>query len=359
MHALPEAALLLDRSGRVVDLNQQAEKLMARDRHQVVGTRGQQLFNDLMGGPQSEAEDLLGRVLHGESVHSGRRLLCRGEGDALPVTAAMSPVRDTSGETAGALIAIIDLSEVTNLERELEHGERHLAVGEMTAGLVHDFSNVLSTISDAVMVLDGAPREAEHDRAVLGIIRNAVRRGGETIGNVRNYLAGKSAERSPVDLRELLEEVLEVIDPVLNTRHGIEVRREMEACGAVAANQDELRRAFTNLVLNALDAMPEGGTLTVRCRRVSDKTLVSVSDTGAGMPPEIQKKIFSAYFTTKSKGTGLGLVGARRTIEAQRGNIRFESTPGRGTTFYVTLPAMVAPEQPREHDSKLQKRRVS
>jgi signal transduction histidine kinase len=212
----------------------------------------------------------------------------------------------------------------------------------MTAGLVHDFSNVLSTISEAVVILDEAPGSTEHDRVVLGIIRNAVRSGGETLGNIRKYLAGKR-ERGRIEIRRLLEEVLELTNPLLLHKHaGVSVVREMDDCSEVQANQDELRRAFTNLVLNALEAMPQKGTLTIGCRQAQGRVLVTVRDTGTGMAPEVQKKIFSAYFTTKSKGTGLGLAGAQRAIEAQGGQIRFESAPGRGTTFYVTLPALGA-----------------
>jgi signal transduction histidine kinase len=95
---------------------------------------------------------------------------------------------------------------------------------------------------------------------------------------------------------------------------------------------------LTNLVLNALDAMPEGGTLTVACSPNNGQVLVSLRDTGVGISPEAHNKIFSAYYTTKAKGTGLGLAGARRAIQAQGGGIRFESAVGEGTTFYVTLP---------------------
>ena len=116
----------------------------------------------------------------------------------------------------------------------------------------------------------------------------------------------------------------------------------------VYANAPELRRVFTNLILNALDAMPRGGTLSVRCTRSEFHITVSVQDTGVGIPAERQKLIFSPYFTTKQEGTGLGLVGARRAIQAQSGDIGFESEPGLGTTFYVVLPAANAEQQEPE-----------
>jgi signal transduction histidine kinase len=208
----------------------------------------------------------------------------------------------------------------------------------MTAGLVHDFNNVLNTINDAVAVLELDHQRSGHDQTVLGIIGKAVHYGAETIRNTRKYLSGSKEKPSRVDVRKLMDEVLEFTHPVLQTHPGITVVRETQGCGVVNASADELRRAFTNLVLNALDAMPEGGTLTVVCAPSNGRTLVSLRDTGVGIPVEAQKKIFSAYYTTKAKGTGLGLAGARRAIQAQGGDIRFDSAVGVGTTFYVTLP---------------------
>jgi signal transduction histidine kinase len=176
------------------------------------------------------------------------------------------------------------------------------------------------------------------DRTVLNIIGNAVHYGAETIRNTRDYLVGSREKPSRVDIRRLLEEVLELTNPVLQTHSGVTVVRETQDCGFVRANADELRRAFTNLVLNALDAMPQGGILTVGCMQSMGRVVIGLRDTGVGIPLEAQKKIFSPYYTTKAKGTGLGLAGARRAIQAQGGEIRFESVPADGTVFYVTLP---------------------
>jgi signal transduction histidine kinase len=106
----------------------------------------------------------------------------------------------------------------------------------------------------------------------------------------------------------------------------------------VSGNAPELRRVFANLVLNAVDAMPEGGSLSIGCAGTEGQVVISFHDTGAGIALEKQKMIFSPYFTTKPQGTGLGLAGARRTIQEQGGNIRFESSPGVGTTFHIFLP---------------------
>ncbi len=112
----------------------------------------------------------------------------------------------------------------------------------------------------------------------------------------------------------------------------------------VKANPADLRRVFTNLILNAIQAMPEGGHLTLHCERQEDRVVAWVRDSGQGIAPDQQKNIFMPYYTTKPHGTGLGLSGAQKIIVAQHGNIRFQSQPGEGTTFIVELPVAEAEE---------------
>lgn len=358
LRAWSDPALLLDRAGRIVDLNEAAERLMARSRNELLEANADRVLGDVTVAPEQGQQSLAERALRGERVESGGQFSRPENGERFPVWIAIRPVCDSSGQLAGALLAIKDLTEVDHLHRELEHSERHLAVGEMTAGLVHDFSNVLCTISNAVRVLE-AGRSSEHDRAVLEIVRNAVQGGSQTLDTIRRFLSGKKRQASRVEIRQLLEQVLELTNPILDNHTSITVVRDIHGCAEVVANQDELRRAFTNLVLNALDAMPVKGTLTIACRQTHDRVIVSVRDTGMGIPPEAQKRIFSAYFTTKAKGTGLGLAGARRAIEAHGGNIRFESVPGRGTTFYVTLPRIVAEQRQTVAPAPLLHRKAS
>ncbi|HEY1732168.1 MAG TPA: ATP-binding protein, partial [Terriglobales bacterium] len=251
-----------------------------------------------------------------------------------------SPVCDQAGQVGGVLLMMHDVTELAALQKHSDSNERHVAVGQMTAGLVHDFNNVLNTITEAVTVLENDRQRSDHDRTVLSIIGNAVHYGAETIRNTREYLIGSREKPSLVDIRALLDEVLELTHPVLKTHTNVAVVRETQDCGQVNASADQLRRAFTNIVLNALDAMPEGGTLTVSCNQVNRRVVVSLHDTGLGIPLEEQRKIFSPYYTTKAKGTGLGLAWARRAVQAQGGEIGFESTPASGTTFYITLPAV-------------------
>ncbi len=346
LQSLPEAVFLFDSHCCVIEVNKAAEELSCQSRADLLALDTAALTERIVGpGSGADLKTIVNRALRGELVRHERRILhCAAKGKPIEVRISGSPIYSPSKRISGALIVIEDVSELSGLREQVASGERHFAVGQMTAGLAHDFNNILGTISQAVYVLEMTGGRAESDRNMLGIINNAVRRGAEIVNNIREYLRGRTEAPSRVNMRVLLEEVLQLTEPVLEMHPGINISHDLQDSCEVCASPPELRRVFTNLILNALDAMPQGGTLTIGCRHKEGRVMVSVSDTGAGIPFETQNRIFSPYFTTKAKGTGLGLAGARKAIQAQRGDITFESTPGTGTTFFISLPTITDQE---------------
>jgi PAS domain S-box-containing protein len=330
---LPLAAFFFDVEARIVDCNRAAEDLAQQSRQRLICSGGPILFRSTNVNAESFPKNIIHRALSGESVRGERQAWQTVEGGVVDVLASASAVRDSGNQVVGALLLLDDTSQ-----RQVNRRKDHHPENQVTAGLVHDFNNVLNTISQAVTVLASHRQRSEQDLSLLSIIGQAVHHGSETVSNFRRYLLGNEERRSHVNLCLLLEEVLRSVEPILQQKDGISVLRQMNEGCEVCANRDELRRVFTNLLNNALEAMPAGGVLTVKCTRAEEHVTVSIGDTGSGMPAEIQQKIFSAYFTTKAKGMGLGLFGARRAIRAQGGEISFESTPGIGTTFHIRLP---------------------
>ena len=348
LQSLPEAVFLFDVHSCIIDLNKAAEQLTGQGREELLGMDAKALFSRVVGAEGDMSPELIvTRTLCGEFVHHERRIFHSG-GSSSPIDVGISgsPLYYSSKRILGALIVIEDVTELSALQRQVASSERHFAVGQMTASLAHDFNNVLDTISQVIYVLETTPDRSDSDRTMLTLINNAVRRGAEIVNNIREYLRGNSEVRTPVDMRKLLEEVLQLAQPMLEMHPDIKLSHEIEDASEVYASAPELRRVFTNLVINALEAMPLGGVLTVLCTRSEGRMIVSVKDTGGGIPLETQNRIFLPYFTTKPKGTGLGLSGARKAIQAQGGDIRFESSP-EGTTFFVSLP--VANDQERQN----------
>jgi len=241
-----------------------------------------------------------------------------------------------------------DVTEITQLQRRVADTERHLAIGQMASGIAHDFNNILNTIAQSSAVLQENPQKTDEERRFyLRMIDNSVQRGAEIIRRVREYIRGGTGETAKVDVRPLLQDALELTRPLWRGMEGLSVVTEFQPVPAVNANAADLRRVFTNLIVNAIQSMPKGGRLSLRCDQAGDRVLATIEDTGVGIAPEQQKKIFLPYYTTKATGTGLGLSTAQKILLSQGGNIRFQSEVNRGTAFTVELPAAVGAEQPQ------------
>ena len=350
LESMPEAVLIFSAEGRVVKANRPAEALCSCERG---GLRGRffteiasQLDVQCEDRPIAPGETAVARALRGETVMGESRTMLRpGERERLSMAISASPMRADDGRVIGALLVLRDLTEITQLQRRVADTERHLAIGQMASGLAHDFNNVLNTITQAVALLEMNPeRPSEERRHYLEMIDRAARTGAEIIKRVRQYVRGGSGEQGPVDVGELLKQAVDLTEPMWRKHAEIRVVTDLKPVSLVRANGPDLQRVFANLIINAIQAMPEGGTLTVESEERDSAVLIHIQDTGVGIAPEQQKKIFLPYYTTKSQGTGLGLSTAQRTVLAQGGNIGFSSEAGKGTTFTITLPALSVPE---------------
>ena len=341
--SMPEAVFIFDREARVVDVNLAAEQICACKREEMTGAHLNFLAKH-MGvhkneQPVATSELAVTRALRGESVHNEPRAFTNPlDGTTMDALVSANPMRSEEGETIGALLVVRDVTEISQLQRRVADTERHLAIGQMASGIAHDFNNVLNTITQATAVLQSRQDRTEDQRFYLGMIENSARRGAEIIKRVREYIRGGTGETGMVDLRQIMQDALELTRPMWRGVPSLEVVTDFLPVRAVRGNAADLRRVFTNLIVNAIQAMPSGGKLSVQCEERSGMVSASVQDTGGGITPEQQGKIFLPYFTTKPMGTGLGLSTAHKILLAQGGNISFNSEPGKGTRFTVQLP---------------------
>jgi PAS domain S-box-containing protein len=339
LESIPEAALIVDSDRRIIDANSSAAQMLGRSREQLLEASWNDL-GDMMqvidDGGHSTSE--LDRALAGTAVRSERRLVRSQDNRDLELLVSATPMCDEHGSIVAALVMAQDITELTLLQRRIGDVERHLAIGQMTAALAHDLNNVLTAIGQSAYILETGKQSENERRSYIDVIQNAVHRGAEIIGRVREYLRTGTCVLQPVDVRQLLQEALEMTRP-LYERANIELRSDLRDIPHPLANPGDLRRVFTNVIMNAIEAMPQGGRMVVTCDRAGDQVLVTVSDTGPGIAPENRRKIFYPYFTTKKAGTGLGLSGAKKTLRSQGGNIEFRTAIGKGTTFVITLPA--------------------
>lgn len=341
LEAIPEAALVLDRRGHIVDANSSAAALIGLSRERLANSPVSDLARVSAPGQQPSfdaARTIFHRAFRGEEVRNEHRQLHNpNRASALEVLVSANPVRNAHGEIIGVLVIARDITEMAQLQRRIGDIERHHAIGQMAAALAHDFNNVLDAIGQAAALLQSNQTEETERQSLLALIRSSVQRGAEIIARIREYLrTGKSAQ-GPVDVRQVLEETVQLTRPLWQ-RAGIRLEKKLKPVGCIMGNAADLRRVFANLIINAIEAMPHGGRITASCGEENGRVVAEIADTGQGIPEEEKNKIFYAYHTTKAGGTGLGLSGAQKIILAQGGHISFESEVGKGTRFRIDWP---------------------
>jgi len=242
---------------------------------------------------------------------------------------------------------LVDMTEARRLRERLNEAEKLRALGELAGGVAHDFNNLLGAILGRVQLMRRREFEEGTDRE-LAIIEKAAQDGRETVRRIQEFSrVRRDREFTVVDLGEVVRDSVEITRGRwsddsdrrnVSTRLGVKV----DGTPRVLGNGSELREVFTNLILNAVDAMPQGGKLELTCQRIDDRVVATVSDGGVGMTEEIRRHVFDPFFTTKGhSGMGLGMSVVYGIVTRHGGSIEVETTLGEGTTFVVELP--VAP----------------
>jgi two-component system sensor histidine kinase HydH len=223
-------------------------------------------------------------------------------------------------------------------EEQLRRADRLSALGELSAGMAHEIRNPLGAIKGAVEILkdDYSPDEAKYE--FIGILIKETDRLNRIVQEFLGFARPKIPEFQPADVNEAIESVL-TLTAQESRKAGVMVEKRLDpSIGKRSIDAGMLKQAFLNLILNAIQAMPNGGILTIESSIQGRVLIVKISDTGTGIPEENRKKLFSPFFTTKKSGTGLGLAITYRIIENHRGTIDVASEPGKGTTFTVKIP---------------------
>ncbi len=244
--------------------------------------------------------------------------------------------------------------ELAAAHDHLVRTEKLRALGEMASGVAHDFNNLLAAILGRSQLLLRRIEDPKL-RQWLQVIERAASDGAQTVRRLQEFARiRRDQPRVPVDLNRIVHEALEITqsrwqEETVRRGVSLEIHTELVALPAVAGDPAELREAMTNLILNAIDAMPEGGVLTLRTARVDDQVEVAVSDTGLGMSESLRERIFDPFFTTKGPhGTGLGLSMTYGIVSRHAARITVESEEGRGSTFRITFPATEAVVAPSD-----------
>lgn len=330
MESLATGVLVTDSDARITTVNRTAAVMLDVDRGALLGRSLPALLTEWRD-PGVES---------GEVVRKTRRL-----------AVTLTDLRGAEGETIGRIAQFHDVTELKRLAEQVQRQQRLAAMGEMAARLAHEIRSPLGSIELFGSLLrqelsgDPARRQlAEH-------ICTAVRATDHLIGNTLSFVSPRRPKWEPVALSRLIEEAVLLATPLIET-HRVRVRTEgVYEDARIRGDEGMVRQVVLNLILNAVQAMPEGGDLLIAVTDVGRESVrLSVTDTGKGIAPADRPRLFDPFFTTRPGGTGLGLAIAHNSVVAHGGWIEVESEVGKGSTFTVVLPKEKG--EKRGHDAR-------
>jgi two-component system, cell cycle sensor histidine kinase and response regulator CckA len=351
--ALDESAIvaITDQTGRITYVNDKFCEISKYSREELIG-KDHRLVNSEYH-PKDFIRELWTTIANGK-VWRGEIRNRAKDGSIYWVDTTIVPFLDERGKPYQYAAIRYDITEQKRIENQLLRAQRMESIGTLAGGIAHDFNNILAPILMATEMLQLNDTDRE-SRRWLAIIRENAERGADLVKQVLTFARGMEGERIPVQVKHIIKDLVKILKQTLPK--SITVKQELETdLWVVQADPTQINQVLMNMCINARDAMPLGGTLALAAKNVSldenyarvhfdaspgDYLLITVSDSGAGIPPEIQERIFDPFFTTKEigKGTGLGLATSLTIVRSHGGFINVYSEQGKGTKFSVYLPA--------------------
>jgi len=347
LESLTTGVIVIDKQGRITTFNKTAGWITGLTPESCLGKPLKDLFHDDL------FENMVSRLTKtGGNPLSLDREITTATGSKIHIQASASPVLDPDDTQIGSLLIVKDMTRIRHLEIEAQRNQRLRAMGEMAAGIAHEIRNPLGSIELFASLLKKDVEADEEKFKLVEHIRSGVKNMDRIISTLLLYAKSPRPSRQKCDIHQLLDTLLtgstDIVIP-----DNIKIFRNFEDNTARAnGDQELLKQVFSNLIRNAVQAMPHGGELKLTTKKVSAPSnlsevgndhrqfiTITVSDTGHGIPPDHLVKIFNPFFSTKDKGTGLGLSISHNIIKAHQGTIDAESEKGKLTTFIVKLPS--------------------
>lgn len=339
MSKLQDGLMLFSRDSRVVLVSAPVESFLGRPRGELLGRSVQEVFarNSLLGAALLDAFERRRMMSQREfEVAGGKR-----------VEVSLDFVQEKNSQI-GALLIMRDTEPVRRIGDEIEMSRRLSASGRVTRGVAHEVKNPINAIVLHLQLLQNKLAQQEPDtRRHMDIIDSEIRRLDRVVQTLVDFTRPRDLHLEEMDLRRLLEDVEQLAAPDAE-QHGVTVDLHMpEQSLPVKVDIDLMKQAILNVVINGVQAMPQGGVLTISARRQNGMALAEVQDQGKGIPKELHDKVFELYFTTKKEGSGIGLAQTYQILQWHYGSVDFESGETTGTTFRFQIP--IAPSAAQAH----------
>jgi two-component system sensor histidine kinase HydH len=330
---MPVGLIALDASGRIVSFSEAAESILRQPSSEMVGKRATEAI-------PLPLWDLIKELDQGKRVLEKEMDCPLVDGRTIPLDVSVSILEGEEEAFLGHVILFRDLTEVRDLQREIETSRRLASLGRLAAGIAHEIRNPLSSIKGFATYFRERYRDVPEDQKTAEVMIQEVDRLNRVIGQLLEFARPMAVQKKPADLQGLVRHSLKLVEKQAQAKE-INVETVLpEEIGPVSVDPDRLNQVLLNLFLNAIEAMDNRGTMTVALSKESQppRVRIVVTDTGPGIAEQDLEHIFDPYFTTRQTGTGLGLAIVHKIIESHKGEVKVESKVGRGTTVFVFLP---------------------
>jgi two-component system, NtrC family, sensor kinase len=328
------ALIAVDESGKITSCNSTFE--------QMIGKLVEEIFDPAFA---INLESILGKSRwHLTEVRNAYKLhTYDAHGKSLMLNVAVAPLRSISNQQTGAIVVLENVTSRVKLEETLQQSEKLSSIGLLAAGVAHEVNTPLTGVSSYTQMLLGMIPETDPKHALLQKMQKQTDRASNIVGNLLNFSrTGNASDFYEIDINKLLDDTLQLLEPQLRKSNVEIIKSYAPMPPKIFGNGGKLQQVFTNLILNARDAMFNGGTIALKTFvEGSDEIVIEVSDTGEGISAENINKIFDPFFTTKGvgNGTGLGLAVSYGIVQEHAGSIEAKSENGDGTTFRLVFPA--------------------
>jgi signal transduction histidine kinase len=341
MSKLQDGLMLFTRDSRVVLVSAPVEGFLGRPRGELLGRAVQEVFdrNTLMGTAVLDAFERRRAILQREfETPGGKR-----------VQVSLDFVQEKNSQI-GALVIMRDTESVRRIGDEIEMSRRLSASGRLTRGVAHEVKNPINAIVLHLQLLQNKLAKQEPDtRRHMDIIDSEIRRLDRVVQTLVDFTRPRDLRLEEVDLRSLLEDVAMLAAPDAE-QHGVTIQQHLpDLALPVKVDVDLIKQAFLNVVINGVQAMPQGGTLTISARGESNLAVAEIQDQGPGIPKDMHEKVFELYFTTKKEGSGIGLAQTYQILQWHYGSVDFESAEGAGTIFRFHIPLVETPAESADY----------
>jgi two-component system sensor histidine kinase AtoS len=322
----------LDEQGTINVFNPAAEKLLGLKAVDCLGRSFVEALRPTTMPQGQRMINLLTEHQKGEQV----LVISSSHGEPVELGLTVSNLVTSSGREAGKVLTIEDLSIKRKLEELLRRSDRLSYLGMFTTGIAHELRNPLASIKGYAQLLLGKELSPAEEKYAQIIVRETDRL-DNLLSQLLTFARPSSPQMSLKDMHEILEPMVEMLEEKAREQK-VTIRQHLDVTSPVLVDEQKIQQVFWNILLNGLQAMPQGGELEVTLKETPGEVVTSIRDSGPGIPMDQQTQVFDPFFTTKERGSGLGLAISLRIVETLGGRIDFESESGRGTTFWIRLP---------------------